>query len=575
MEKMKEIMNETYVGITRLDALDEILDKADEAYWQGNDPIIEDYEYDEILEERNNLAEELGEPLRITADSNIFSDNEAMKKVEHAVPNYSVDRIKFDNQSHEEMLSLSPVKRLLEDSKTMHICMQPKLDGLSMSIQMNEAGKIYFLTRGKDQLGEDATYHFKNDRRFSQLTTAMKPGDVIRGEVVVSLKYAMANKLSRLRQYTVGIIKRKEPQNLKAAGLRFVAYTYYPYDGKNLSVTQQLYDLRHKFGLQVVNNDVLCIFDETDLSWGISTAFETRLRSDYERMSDCQIDGLMFKSMEVEQIARKNKSMAGALAVKFKPELYLTKLKEVEYRVGKSGRVTPMAHFDEILIDGSSVTKASLGSINSMNKLAPQEKWVHGSFIRVGLANDIIPQVYEANIDFSQYNQDEAWLEWRKAHSPGLIALNDNGSLLILKKSNSLKNRVRDMLNKNCSFLNVDTRFVSVISFRNAHKYEYYANVNQYIVDTIEFVMNVDLKTARIGVPIAEQVRNNRRRLKSLTFKNIVKNGFDSVYKKMQEDHLVYTFENVKKVIEEDNQMNKTISYAIPIYETLYKYCRK
>lgn len=575
MEKIQELMNENYTGLARLDALDEILGKADEAYWQKNAPIMDDFEYDEILEERNNLAEELDEPLRITADSNIFSDNEAMQKVEHAIPNYSVDRIKFDNQSYEEMLSLSPVKRLLEDSKTMHICVQPKLDGLSMSIQMNEDGKIYFLTRGKDQLGEDSTYHFRNDRRFSQLTKAMKPGDVIRGEIVVSLKYAMANKLSRLRQYTVGIIKRKEPQNLKAAGLRFVAYTYYPYDGRNLSVTQQLYDLRHKFGLQVVNNDVLCIFDETDLPWGISSAFESRLRSDYERMSDCQIDGLMFKSMEVDQIARKNKSMAGALAVKFKPELYLTKIKEIEYRVGKSGRVTPMAHFDEIMIDGSAITKASLGSVNSMTQLAPQEKWSPGCFIRVGLANDIIPHVYEAGIDFSQYNQDEAWLEWRKAHSPGLIANNDNGSVLILKNVNSLKNRVRDMLNKNCSFLDVDTRFVSAISFRNSHKYEYYANVNQYVVDTIEFIMNVDLKTVRVGVPIDEQIRINRRRLKSLTFKNIVKNGFESVYKKMQECHLVYTLENVKKVIEEDKQMNKTISYAIPIYEVLYKYCRK
>lgn len=559
----------------RLTIYDAQLDAADEAYWTKNQPIMEDFQYDMLLFKRNELAEDLDLPLRITADSSIFSLNEAMSKVPHLIPNYSLDRIKFENQSNDKMLAQKPVQKLLEEMTTKHVVLQPKLDGLSISIQMNEDGRIYFLTRGKGGLGEDVTHHFKNDRRFATMSRAMKPGDVIRGEVVTSLTYAAKHKLSRIRQYTVGVIKRKAPQNLKNEGLKFVAYTYYPYTKRKLSINEQLYELANTFGLETINNDVLCIFRPEDLANKIDLSFTMKLKSDYEKASDSQIDGLMFKAMEVDEYFRDNKSMSGSLAVKFPPDLFLTKLTEVEFREGATGKITPMAYFEEVIIDGSSVSKASLGSVKSMEELAPKESWKLGMYIKVGLANDIVPHVYEANVAFEEMKLEEAWLEWRNSHAEDLVSRKLNGSLLGIKSMNTFKNKIRDTLKKGCCFRDIDSQFINRVSLRDAKDYVFYDNIADYLIDSIEYVMNVNLRSVRMNPNLKTTIRNNRARIKSLTFKNVIRNSFSNIADAVEKSHKTYTLDNVVNIIQNDPHLNSQMSYMIPVYTTLYKYCRK
>lgn len=563
-EDLLELIEQTQKD--KLNYYDNLLDKLDYNYLDiDNDIDLASYDYNDLLEKRNDIADTLGKDERYSLDFNSFSNDTTLSKIKHQLNFYEPLIFNYNGESAQELENNSQLNNILKINTTKHFCVQPNINGINISIQVNENSKIQFLTKNDGDYGLDVTHHFKDFKKFAALSHNMRYGDIIRGKLTLSLKYAKKHKIINPTNYILELLHKKEPQNLIEKGLFFIAEEYYSYTKRKLSVNAQLYELHNTFNLDIIEQEVICIFKNNDLAISLATKMDLTIKSDLEDSLDTKINGLLFKSMNTV-----DNDNLGIINAVFKPELYLTKFNYFINEKQEDDSIKTTVYFDEIYIDGVKVNMAIINNINELNNI---QNWYKGMYIRVGLANNIVPKIYEYDIDYNKISIENRWQEWRKAHSQPFIE--SNGYLANLKNLTSVKNRIKSILINKCCFREVPTFLITNITMDCHNTYDFSSNAADYIIYTIDYIMNVNLEKNDLGIPLKKIIRKNRRAIKSLTVKRLIKVSYNDIINALKDNKLSYNLENVTKVINNDNYLKNNYDFLLPIYNELNKYMKQ
>lgn len=361
-----------------LTELQSLIDRADNAYYTKGTSIMEDARYDKLKEELR--AVNPSDPRLISVGSKV-RDNILQKK-SHTIPMGSQDKA----MNKDEFVAWINANKL--QNTTLHA--SHKMDGGSFSLEYRAGRLVAAVSRGDGLVGEDITanaYKFKNVPPFVMSADGTVFSGFIRGEVVLTTEDWLEvdpQQTSNPRNLAVGIARRKD--GVQSEYLKFFGFRVFDADGELRG------DFEHELSQYLENLG----FDTAPYMTGkwedVWTWFE-KTASERQKLN-YWIDGVVVKVNDlVVQIGMGESSNCpkGQIAVKFEAEGGVTTLNSVDYQVGCTGAIAPVANFDTVRIGGTNVSCATLCNWEYINTLDV----CVGDQIRVIKAGDIIPRIME------------------------------------------------------------------------------------------------------------------------------------------------------------------------------------
>ena len=378
-----------------LAALEAQLRYHDELYYAQAEPEIADSQYDEMREQYMQLAEDLGVPEDERYSRTLGDDHsEGFKRIEHAVPMLSLEKAYNleDLQRFERGL-----QRMLEQDSSFDYVVEPKIDGMSVSLTYVDGALKQAVTRGNGVAGDEITKQVKASGAAPLKLKGIKKGLVeIRGELYlphdafVQLNKELEARGDKLlvnpRNACAGLMKRKDASALKGLGVQAFLYHIARFEDIDLPQSQwQRLQWIQKVGLDSNPFTVQVA--------GIEAAFQAcedfiPKRNDLEY----DIDGMVIKLDDInwyKDLGETAHHPRWGIAWKFPAERKETALKGITVQVGKSGKLTPVAELEPVFLAGTTVSRASL---HNFVELARKDIRI-GDTVLVEKAGEIIPQV--------------------------------------------------------------------------------------------------------------------------------------------------------------------------------------
>ena len=371
--------------------LSELLQKYSDAYYLYDNPIVSDYEFDMLMQELKALEAEYPElvlPTSPTQRVGGYAMN-TFEKVEHAVQMASLQ----DVFSFEEVRSF--VEKCIATLDSPEFSVEPKIDGLSVSLEYENGELVRASTRGDGFVGENVTANIRTIRTIPEKLRNAPEFLEVRGEVYMPL--SSFSELTEQHELN-GETPFKNPRNAAAGSLRqkdskvtakrkldmFVFNVQQVRGVEFASHTESLNYLK-KLGFKTVP-DYKCCKNYEEIEAEIIRIGQSRAEFSFD------IDGAVVKVNDLEQrktMGETAKTPKWAVAYKYPPEEKETKLLDIEVNVGRTGAITPVAVFEPILLAGTSVSRAVLH-----NQSFIDEKDIRiGDTIVVRKAGEIIPEV--------------------------------------------------------------------------------------------------------------------------------------------------------------------------------------
>ena len=377
--------------------LRELLKKYSESYYNENESLISDYEYDKLLEKLNKLEKENPEYMDLfspTMSVGASVRENKFKKVEHEHPMLSLAN---SYNTGEIVDFIERIKKRISEKKELKYCLEVKLDGLSISLTYRQGKLIKAVTRGDGFVGEDVT------ENIMQIKSVMKilpePIDIeIRGEVVLPLvNFEKLNKerlekgeevFANPRNAASGTLRQLDSNIVRERGLD--AYFYFLVEAEKLGLHSHSESIKYLESLGIKTTGIFEVLENSkEIENRIEYWGKERENLPYET------DGLVIKVDEIdlwEEIGYTSKTPRWAIAYKFPAHQVSTLLKGVTWQVGRTGKLTPVAELQEVELSGSKVKRASLHNINEIERKDIRI----GDRVFIEKAAEIIPQVVKA-----------------------------------------------------------------------------------------------------------------------------------------------------------------------------------
>lgn len=352
----------------------DILNKATDAYDKG-EPYMPDSEWDNTYYELKDIEKNTGiiypdSPTQ-TIHYNVVNN---LKKVTHNHPMLSLQKTK----------DIEDIKEFIGGKAWVAMA---KMDGLTCSLRYINGELVSAETRGNGIIGEDVTHNAKVISSIPQKIPYEKEL-IIDGEIICTYKdfESFKNEYKNPRNFASGSIRLLDSKECQKRNLAFVAW-----DAINLPndyLYNKLADL-DEWGFTVVPK-----FSDVEVS--IDKVVDL-IKESAEKYS-YPIDGIVFKYdnvAEYEAAGRTDHHFKGGIAYKFYDETYPTRLRNIDWTMGRTGVLTPVAVFDPIEIDGTEVSRASLHNVSVMKEILGDCAYV-GEPLEVAKMNQIIPQIIKA-----------------------------------------------------------------------------------------------------------------------------------------------------------------------------------
>lgn len=345
--------------------------KAQQAYYAG-EPIMPDDEYDAILDRMEALADEIPE-LRENSVLDVVGTAPVVEEgsVKHPIPMLSLAKI----------TDMDKVDAFLKGIGIPKVMVQPKLDGVSLSLEYSN-GKLHrAVTRGDGVVGEDVTHIVKHLPSVPTTLQGTFTG-VVRGEVVIH-RDELNPRFKNTRNAVSGLLNYRTSTPKKAAeeNCRFYAFDLYGEGVPNAMLASlSLY----QFGFTQPVEQVM------DTTKAVKDYIEILLANRPDLPYD--IDGVVVKVSDFstrERLGYRSNSPRWAFAFKPEAATAVTKLNGVTWQTGKGGAVTPVAELEPVDLMGVTISRASLHNMLQIEKLGI----TIGDDVVVKRANDVIPQV--------------------------------------------------------------------------------------------------------------------------------------------------------------------------------------
>lgn len=362
-----------------------------ELYYEKDDPAISDYEFDKLMHQLIDIEEEY--PELLTPDSPTHRvggrASNSFEQVEHVVQMGSLQ----DVFSDEEVVDFD--RRVREVVSDPIYVVEPKIDGLSVSLEYRDGVLVRGSTRGDGFVGEDVTENIRTIRSVPLRLKRDIPFVEVRGEVympVASFEKVVAQQelkeekpFKNPRNAAAGSLRQKNPKITAQRGLDIFVFNLQQIEGVQVSGHKESLDLLKELGFQV-SPSYLAV--DT-----IEKAIE-EIRAIGQRRGEYSfdIDGAVVKVDSLaqrEMLGATAKFPKWAVAFKYPPEEKITTLLDVEVKVGRTGALTPTAVFEPIQLAGTTVSRAVLHNQDFID----EKQIAVGDKIIVRKAGDIIPEV--------------------------------------------------------------------------------------------------------------------------------------------------------------------------------------
>lgn len=362
----------------------ELLNRAGRAYYQDAEEIMSNYEYDRFYEELLTLERELGITLSNSPTVNVgYEVLSELPKERHERPMLSLDKTK----------DVEELKEFLGDQRAV---MSWKLDGLTIVLTYRDGGLYKAVTRGNGEVGEVIT---NNARVFKNIPLKIGyQGELIlRGEAVIGYRdferineeiEDVESRYKNPRNLCSGSVRQLNNEVTARRNVRFYAFSLVQAEGVDFqnSRLRQLEWLKEQ-GFEVVEH-----YEVTRDTVADRVAdFSARIAK-----NDFPSDGLVLVYDDIEygrSLGQTSKFPRDSFAFKWADEIRGTKLVEIEWSPSRTGLINPVAVFEPVELEGTTVSRASVHNISIMEEL---ELGV-GDEIEVYKANMIIPQIAENN----------------------------------------------------------------------------------------------------------------------------------------------------------------------------------
>ena len=387
----------------RIETLREALTEHNHNYYVLDQPAIPDAEYDRLFQEL--LALEQANPDLQSSDSpTLRVGGEALAafdEVAHLVPMLSLDNV-FDEQALRDFEQR--IKTRLGTDQPIEFACEPKLDGIALSLLYRDGVLVRGATRGDGRKGEDITRNVKTIASVPlRLRGSGWPEELeVRGEVYMPRAgFAAMNDAARARGEKVFV----NPRNAAAGSLRQLDSRITASRPLELGV----------YGVAIRGDNSPCRKHSENLAllaeWGfrVSAELQTVMGAEgclgyYEYLLNKRdqlaydIDGIVFKVDDIslqQTLGFVSRAPRWAVAHKFPAQEELTLLQDVEFQVGRTGAITPVARLEPVFVGGVTVSNATLHNVDEIRRLDARI----GDTVIVRRAGDVIPQIVQVVLD--------------------------------------------------------------------------------------------------------------------------------------------------------------------------------
>ncbi len=392
--------------IEQVEQLKELLQFHEYRYYVLNEPFIADYEYDQLYQQLRNIEET--HPNWITVDSPTQrvgnSLNQSFQTVPHLVPMLSLD----NSYNATDLLDFDRKAKELSNQEQITYCIEPKFDGASISLIYENDLLVRGITRGDGVAGEDITNNIKQIRSIPLKAKFSNYGIQqieIRGEIIMNKQaFHQYNEtltaqglapLANPRNAASGSLRMKDPKEVAQRNLDAFLYHVSFYTSKNGQPVKEL--ATHAGSLQLLWD---LGFRSPQKEKKVVDSIQPVIDycAEFEAKRDTlpyEIDGMVVKVNELamqEQLGMTSHHPRWAIAFKFKARQATTQLRSVEFQVGRTGAVTPVAKLDPVFLGGVTVS-----SISAHNEEYIREKDLKiGDHVLIERAGDVIPQIVKS-----------------------------------------------------------------------------------------------------------------------------------------------------------------------------------
>ena len=387
----------------RIVELTQILNDANYQYYVLDDPKMQDFEYDALLRELENLEAE--NPELAEADSptqrvggEVLS---AFQKVNHTVPLMSLQDV-FSLEELDDFLV-----KILEKHPSTMFTVEPKIDGLSVSLEYEDGIFIRGATRGDGNVGEDVTENLKTIRSIPMRLLNAPKKLIVRGEVFMPKKsFAKLN----AKQEELGKALFANPRNAAAGSLRQLDSKIAASRGLDIFVFNVQYAegvafATHEESLRYMQNLQFKVIPYKALQDIDAIKAEVlRIDADREQLV-CDIDGAVVKVNDIllrEALGATAKFPRWAVAYKYPPEIKPTVVEDIVVQVGRTGVLTPKAVVRPVRLAGTTVTNATL---HNQDFISERDIRI-GDTVFIRKAGEIIPEILSVDLDKRPQNTD-------------------------------------------------------------------------------------------------------------------------------------------------------------------------
>tara|TARA_E500000178_G_scaffold322642_1_gene347562 strand:+ start:1792 stop:3810 length:2019 start_codon:yes stop_codon:yes gene_type:complete len=373
-----------------------LFQKFNKHYYNLNKPLVNDTEFDKLkleilsLEKKHNFLKHKDSPSNTVG----FKPSKIFKKVKHKTAMLSLGNA----FSEEDLINFEKkIFNFLNNEQGLNIeySAEPKIDGISASLLFKDGKFITGLSRGDGKEGEDITQNLQTIKDIPhEIKSKNFPQEIdIRGEVFIQKSdfKKLTNKFANPRNAASGSLRQKDPKETQKIPLKFIAYTFGYEKGLEVSSQEDYLKKLKEWG-----------FKTNPLNKTIKTI--KNLMKNYHEVEkkrdqiNFDIDGIVYKVNDFglqKRLGNAANAPRWAIAHKFSANSGISKIKDIEIQIGRTGALTPVAKIKPINIGGVIVSNATLHNEEEINRKDIRV----GDTVIVERAGDVIPHVVSVDIN--------------------------------------------------------------------------------------------------------------------------------------------------------------------------------
>jgi DNA ligase (NAD+) len=379
----------------RIEELRAAIEKHNQLYYIDATPEITDREYDQLLQSLEELEHRFPELQSTSSPSQRVGGApvESFENIKHAVPMMSL----ANTYSKEELVEFDRRIQKLVPGETFLYILEPKIDGVAISLRYENGELVHAVTRGDGTTGDDVTSNIRTIKSIPLRLSDMMPPAVLelRGEIYMDTAgFAKLNEqrqeagqepFANPRNACAGSLKQLDPREVAKRPLDAIFYATGELDGISFETHEQMLTTLRHYGLRITPNywlsntieDVLDRLDELE-----------NMRHEFP----FEMDGGVIKVNErrlYEDLGYTAKSPRWAVAYKYEPEQAETTLHAISIQVGRTGVLTPVAELEPVSLAGTTVKRATLHNEDEIRR----KDIKIGDQVIIEKAGEIIPAV--------------------------------------------------------------------------------------------------------------------------------------------------------------------------------------